>query len=59
MELGLPLPRDKMEYKKIVDKVKMVFQKRSEAKEIMRSVLLDTVPLEDNSYEDSNFMTLV
>ena len=37
----------------------MVFQKRSEAKKIMRSVLLNTVPLEDNSYEDSNLMTLV
>lgn len=59
MELELPFPKDETECKKIVDKVKMVFQKRSEAKEIMRSVLLDTIPLEDNSYEDSNFMTLV
>lgn len=58
MELELPFPKKEEERKKIIERVKLVFQKRSEAKDIMRSVLLDTVPLED-SYEDNGFMTLV
>ena len=58
MELELPFPKKEEERKKIIERVKLVFQKRSEAKDIMRSVLLDTVPLDD-SYEDNGFMTLV
>lgn len=58
MELELPFPKKEDERKKIIERVKLVFQKRSEAKDIMRNVLLDTIPL-DNSYEDNGFMTLV
>lgn len=58
LELKLPFPKGKDEQKRIITKVKSVFEKRNEAKSIMRDVLLNITPAHD--YDDeSAFMTLI
>lgn len=58
LELKLPFPNDSNEQKQIINKVKTVFEKRNEAKSIMRDVLLNVTPV--RYYDDeSNFMTLI
>ena len=57
-ELVLPFPKDKAEESKIIEKVQEVFEKRTEAKNLMRNVLLNITPV--HSYDDdSSFLTLV
>lgn len=58
MELVLPFPNSKKERQKIIDKVKLVFDKRNEAKDIMRDILFNVTPAHDFD-DDSSFMTLV
>ena len=57
-ELILPFPKDKDKEKAIIAKVKEVFDKRTEAKNLMRNVLLNVTPIHDYN-DDSSFMTLV
>lgn len=58
LELELPFPKDKKQEQKIIDQVKEVFAKRTEAKNLMRNVLLNITPVHD--YDDSSsFLTLV
>lgn len=58
MELELPFPNKANERQKIIDRVKLVFDKRNEAKDIMRDVLFNITPAHDFD-DDSCFMTLV
>lgn len=58
MELELPIPKDKATQEQIITHVKEVFDKRNEAKELMRNVLLNVTPVHRFS-DDSSFMTLV
>lgn len=58
MELELPFPNSEQERQKIIDRVKLVFDKRNEAKDIMRDVLFNVTPAHDIE-DDSSFMTLV
>ena len=58
LELELPFPKSTEQEQEIIDKVKEVFAKRTEAKNIMRNVLLNITPVHD--YDDSSsFLTLV
>lgn len=57
-ELILPIPKDKNEQDKIIKQVKFVFQKRNEAKKVMRETLLNMTPLH-NFNEEENFLTLI
>ena len=58
MELELPFPKDEEETKRIIARVQSVFDKRNEAKSIMRDVLLNVTPI--HRFDDeSTFMTLV
>ena len=57
-ELVLPFPKDKNKANAIIAQVKKVFDKRSEAKDLMRNVLLNVTPIHDFDGE-SAFMTLV
>lgn len=57
-ELVLPFPKDKTQEAAIISKVKEVFDKRTEAKNLMRNVLLNVTPVHDYD-DDSSFMTLV
>ena len=45
MELELPIPKDKATQEQIITHIKEVFDKRNEAKELMRNVLLNVTPL--------------
>lgn len=57
-ELELPFPKDKKQEQEIIDNVKKVFAKRTEAKNLMRNVLLNVTPV--HGYDDNNsFMTLL
>lgn len=57
-ELELPFPKSEEQQAAIIAKVQEVFSKRTEAKNLMRNVLLNITPIHD--YEDgSTFMTLV
>lgn len=58
MELELPFPRSEEEKQRIISKVEDVFVKRSEAKRIMRDVLLNVTPVHDFD-DENNFMTLI
>lgn len=58
LELELPFPKSKDEQDKIIAHVKNVFEKRNEAKEIMRNVLLNITPVHRFD-DDSTFMTLI
>ena len=58
MELELPIPKDKATQEQIITHIKEVFDKRNEAKELMRNVLLNVTPLHRFD-DDSSFMTLV
>lgn len=58
LELELPFPKDKKQEQDIIDRVKEVFAKRTEAKNLMRNVLLNITPVHD--YDDSSsFLTLL
>lgn len=58
LELELPFPKDKEQEKAIIEHVQEVFDKRTEAKNIMRNVLLNITPVHD--YDDnSSFLTLL
>jgi len=57
-ELILPIPKDEMKKKEIIDKVKTVFTKRNEARELMRDTLLKITPHHDFE-DDGAFMTLI
>lgn len=57
-ELVLPFPKDKEQETAIIEKVQEVFTKRTEAKNLMRNVLLNVTPVHDYD-DDSSFMTLV
>ena len=57
-ELVLPFPKNKEQENSIIEKVKEVFVKRTEAKNLMRKVILNITPV--HNYDDeSTFMTLV
>lgn len=57
-ELVLPFPKDPAQEQAIIQKVQEVFAKRTEAKNLMRNVLLNVTPVHD--YDDeSSFLTLV
>lgn len=57
-ELVLPFPKDKGQEATIIKEVQEVFTKRTEAKNLMRNVLLNVTPVHD--YDgNSSFMTLV
>ncbi len=57
-ELELPFPKDKKQEQEIIDNVKKVFAKRTEAKNLMRNVLLNVTPV--HGYDDNNsFLTLL
>ena len=57
-ELELPFPKDKKQEQEIIDNVKKVFVKRTEAKNLMRNVLLNVTPV--HGYDDNNsFLTLL
>lgn len=56
-ELVLPFPKTKNQENEIISKVQNVFQKRSDAKNIMRDVLLNVTPIHD--YDEGSFMTLI
>ena len=58
MELVLPFPKNSEEKERTISKVKLVFEKRNEAKDIMRDVLLNVTPAHDFD-DDANFLTLV
>lgn len=58
LELELPFPKSTEEQQQIIEKVKEVFDKRNEAKELMRSVLMDITPAHHFD-DDSTFMTLI
>lgn len=57
-ELVLPFPKDKEQEAAIIAKVQEVFAKRTEAKNLMRNVLLNVTPVHGYD-DDSSFMTLV
>ena len=57
-ELVLPFPKDKNQEARIIEKVQRVFEKRTEAKSIMREILLNVTPVHD--YDNENpFLTLL
>ena len=58
LELELPFPKSKKDQDKIIAQVKNVFERRNEAKEIMRNVLLNVTPAHRFD-DDSTFMTLI
>lgn len=58
MELELPFPKNKEEQERIIEQVKEVFDKRNEAKEMMRNVLFNVTPVHRFD-DDSTFMTLI
>ena len=57
-ELVLPFPKDLEQEQTIIQKVQEVFAKRTEAKNLMRNVLLNVTPVHDYD-DDSSFLTLV
>ena len=58
LELELPFPKDKEQEQQIIDRVQEVFAKRTEAKNLMRNVLLNITPV--HGYDDgSSFLTLI
>lgn len=57
LELVLPFPKSKEQQEKVISMVKDVFDRRTEAKNIMRNVLLNVTPVHDYS-DDNMFMTL-
>ena len=58
MELELPFPKDEEETKRVIARVQSVFDKRNEAKSIMRDVLLNVTPI--HRFDDeTTFMTLI
>lgn len=57
-ELVLPFPKDKEQEQAIISKVQTVFEKRTEAKNLMRNVLLNVTPVHGYD-DDSSFLTLV
>lgn len=58
LELKLPFPKNKDEQDNVIAQVKDVFNKRNEAKELMRTVLLNVTPVHRFD-DDSTFMTLI
>lgn len=58
LELKLPFPKNKEEQDNVIAQVKDVFNKRNEAKELMRTVLLNVTPVHRFD-DDSTFMTLI
>lgn len=58
MELELPFPMSREKQASIISKVKLVFEKRNEAKDIMRNILLNVTPAHDFD-DENNFMTLI
>ena len=57
LELVLPFPKSKEQQEEVISMVKDVFDRRTEAKNIMRNVLLNVTPVHDYS-DDNMFMTL-
>lgn len=57
-ELVLPFPKDEAKKVDIINSVQQVFNKRNEAKNLMRRTLLNVTPVHDFE-EDSNFLTLI
>ena len=57
-ELVLPFPKDVDTKKAIIASVRDVFEKRNQAKEIMRNTLIGITPLHDFE-EDGGFLTLI
>ena len=57
-ELVLPFPKDEAKKADIINSVQQVFNKRNEAKNLMRSTLLNVTPVHDFE-KDSNFLTLI
>ena len=57
-ELVLPFPKDKALREKIISSVSDVFEKRNQAKEIMRNTLINITPLHDFE-EVGGFLTLI
>ena len=55
-ELLLPIPKDKMERKRIVDDVAAIIDYKNRARELTRSVVAGVVPSEG---KDGKFMTLI
>ena len=53
----LPFPKSKEQQEEVISMVKDVFDRRTEAKNIMRNVLLNVTPVHDYS-DDNMFMTL-
>lgn len=58
LELKLPFPKNKDDQDNVITQVKDVFNKRNEAKELMRTVLLNVTPVHRFD-DDSTFMTLI
>lgn len=58
LELELPIPKDPAEQEKIISQVENVFEKRYEAKELMKNVLLNVTPIHRFD-DDSTFLTLI
>lgn len=58
LELELPFPKHKEKREEIISKVQDIFSKRTEAKNLMRNVLLNVTPIHDYD-DDSTFMTLI
>ena len=58
LELELPFPKNKDEQDNVIAQVKDVLNKRNEAKELMRTVLLNVTPVHRFD-DDSTFMTLI
>lgn len=58
LELELPFPKNLDEQQRIIEQVKEVFDKRNQAKEVMRNVLLNVTPIHRFD-DDSTFMTLM
>lgn len=57
-ELVLPFPKNKDKRIEIINMVQQVFNKRNEAKNIMRNTLLNITPVH-NFEENNNFLTLI
>lgn len=57
-ELVLPFPKDRSQEEQIIARVQGVFDKRTQAKHLMRNVLLNITPIHDFD-DESIFMTLV
>lgn len=57
-ELILPFPKNEEKKAEIINNVQLVFNKRNEAKNLMRSTLLNITPIH-NFEDNNNFLTLI